>query len=133
MHVGRDAREGSTESNVSSYNTIKRQPRSTLKYSTRMTLSFAMTAVMTAVVLSVVLAFVWEGQFQSYTRANMQRLVQQTADTLSQQYEETFSWTDNALSFLESTSDSMPEVGMRLVDENGEALYDDASGGIVTL
>lgn len=133
MHVGRDAREGSTESNVSSYNTIKRQPRSALKYSTRMTLSFAMTAVMTAVVLSVVLAFVWEGQFQSYTRANMQRLVQQTADTLSQQYEETFSWTDNALSFLESTSDSMPEVGMRLVDENGEALYDDASGGIVTL
>lgn len=133
MHVGRDAREGSTESNVSSYNTIKRQPRSTLKYSTRMTLSFAMTAVMTAVVLSVVLAFVWEGQFQSYTRANMQRLVQQTADTLSQQYQETFSWTDDALNFLDSTSESMPEVGMRLVDENGEALYDDASGGIVTL
>ena len=31
---------------------------------------------MTAVVLSIVLAIVWEGQFQIYTRQNMQRMVQ---------------------------------------------------------
>ena len=79
FHVSHGSREEAADSNVSSYNTIKRQPRSTLKYSTRMTLAFALTAVMTAVVLSIVLAIVWEQQFQSYTRENMQRMVRQMA------------------------------------------------------
>ncbi|MEE1160076.1 MAG: HAMP domain-containing protein, partial [Atopobiaceae bacterium] len=114
---------------MSSYNTIKRQPRSTLKYSTRMTLAFALTAVMTAVVLSIVLAFVWERQFQMYTRANMQRMVEQMAESLSQQYGDAQKWTDASLDYLEATSGSMPEVGMRLVDENGAILYDDSAEG----
>lgn len=114
---------------MSSYNTIKRQPRSTLKYSTRMTLAFALTAVMTAVVLSIVLAFVWERQFQMYTRANMQRMVEQMAESLSQQYGDAQEWTDASLDYLEATSGSMPEVGMRLVDENGAILYDDSAEG----
>ncbi len=124
--------EAPQDSGASSYNTIKRQPRSTLRYSTRMTLAFAMTAVMTAVVLSAVLAFVWEDQFQSYTRANMQRMVEQTAETLSQHYAEKRAWTDESLAFMETTSDSMPEVGMRLTDRSGTVLYDDAAGGAIT-
>ena len=39
------ANHETSESNVSSYNTIKRQPLRTIKYSTRMTLSFAAIAV----------------------------------------------------------------------------------------
>ena len=117
------------DSNVSSYNTIKRQPRNAIKYSTRMTLSFALTAVMTAVVLSIVLAVVWEDQFHSYTRDNMQRMVQQMADNLAQRYAESGEWTDETLDFMEATSDSTLEVGMRLVDADGLVLYDDATGG----
>lgn len=120
------------ESNVSSYNTINRQPRSTLKYSTRMTLSFALTAVMTAVVLSAVLAFVWEGQFQTYTRANMQRLAQQMADNLAQQYEESHEWGEDTIAFIEMTSESMPEVGVRLTAADGTVIYDDSLGGAAT-
>lgn len=126
-----DTHASPADTQASSYNTIKRQPRNTLKYSTRMTLSFALTAVMTAVVLSAVLAFVWGDQFQSYTRSNMQRMVEQTAETLSQQYAEKSAWTDETLALLESTSESMPEVGMRLSTSDGEVLYDDASGGPV--
>ena len=103
-----------------------------MRYSTRMTLSFALTAVMTAVVLSVVLAFVWERQFASYTRANMQRMAQQMADSLSQQYAENYSWSDETLGYVEETSDSMPEVGMRVMSSDGVVLYDDSVGGLVT-
>ena len=121
-----------SDSNVSSYNTIKRQPRRTIKYSTRMTLSFALTAVMTAVLLSIFLALVWEGQFQTYTRANMQRMAQQTADGIAQRYNEDKTWSTSVLDFARATSDSMPEVGMRITNAAGEVLYDDTNGGVMT-
>ena len=121
------------ESNVSSYNTISRHPRSTMKYSTRMTLSFALTALMTAVVLSIVLAIVWEGQFQTYTRANMQRLAQQMADNLSLQYKEDEGFSADALDFVATTSEAMPEVGIKVTDADGKVLYDDALGSSVAL
>ena len=119
------------DSNISTYNTIDRQPRSTMRYGTRMTLSFALTAVMTAAVLSIVLAFVWEGQFQTYTRSNMQRMAQQMADSLSQQYLETGTWTSDALSFVTTSSENMPEVGVRIADAKGTVIYDDARGGVI--
>lgn len=119
------------DSNVSSYNTIKRQPRSSLKFSTLVTLAFALTAVMTAVVLSAVLAVVWERQFQTYTRDNMQRMVQQMADTLTQQYADAQEWTTGILDYVKTSSDSMPEVGMRLVNSDGVVLFDNTIGEVV--
>lgn len=119
------------DSNVSSYNTIKRRPRNSLKYGTRLTLAFALTAVMTAVVLSLVLAFVWERQFQVYTRTNMQRMVEQMAESLSQQYGDSNEWSEETLDYIESTSESMPDVGIRLVDNHGTILYDDSTGEVV--
>ena len=115
-----------------SYNTIRRAPKSAMRYSTRMTMSFAMTAVMTAAILVAVLAFVWEGQFQTYTRANMQRMAQQTADGIAQRYNEDKTWSTSVLDFARATSDSMPEVGMRITNDVGEVLYDDTNGGVMT-
>ncbi len=131
FHVNHGTRDEAVDSSVSSYNTIKRQPRNTLKYSTRMTLSFALTAVMTAVVLSIVLAFVWEQQFQTYTRDNMQRMVTQMAETLSQQYAEEDAWTDSILDYVDTASGSMEEVGIRLVDSEENVLYDNTMGGLI--
>ncbi|MBR3226753.1 MAG: HAMP domain-containing histidine kinase [Atopobiaceae bacterium] len=96
-----------------------------------MTLSFALTAVMTAVVLSIVLAFVWEQQFQTYTRDNMQRMATQMADTLSQQYADEGAWTDSILDYVDATSGSMKEVGIRLIDSDGNVLYDNTMGGLL--
>ena len=132
LRVSSGPHEEAADSNVSSYNTIKRQPRNTLKYSTRMTLAFALTAVMTAVVLSAVLAFVWEQQFQTYTRSNMQRMVEQSADSLSQQYNNAEGWSDDMLDYVEATSNSMSEVGIRLVDGDGNILYDDSTANART-
>ena len=129
--MGRLHNDTIAESNVSSYNTIKRRPRSTMRYSTLMTLAFALTAVMTAVVLYIVLAVVWEGQFQSYTRNNMQRMVQNMAASLGQQYEAEGEWNDILVAYVEETSEFLTEVSMRLEDASGAVLYDDALGGII--
>ncbi|MDO4537738.1 MAG: HAMP domain-containing sensor histidine kinase [Coriobacteriales bacterium] len=96
-----------------------------------MTLSFAATAVMTAVVLSIVLACVWEGEFQTYTRANIQRMAERTANTLAQHYTDEKGWTKELVEFMETTSQNMPEVGIRLENSEGVVLYDDIRGGIV--
>ena len=70
------------DSTKGSYNTVRPQAeaRPAQSFRTRLTLFFALTAVMTAVVLSIVLAITWEGQFQRYTRHNMERLAQATAE-----------------------------------------------------
>ena len=102
-----------------------------MRYSTRMTLSFALTAVMTAVVLSIVLAIVWEGSFQEYTRQNMQRMVEYMADSLGQQYETDGNWSRDQLQYIDETSKRLPELGIRLEDADGTILYDDEEGGII--
>ncbi len=96
-----------------------------MRYSTRLTLSFAMTAVMTAVILVIVLGFVWEGQFQSYTRQNMQRVATSTADTLSQRYAEAESWTPDVVSAVSAASSISDDIVVQLVDAEGNVLYDD--------
>ena len=108
-----------------SYNTIRRSPKNTWHYSTRMTLSFAMTAVMTAAVLVMVLAFVWEGQFQRYTRQNMQRVASSTAEAISQRYIEAGEWNDEVISATMAASALSDDIGVQLVDANGNILYDD--------
>ena len=130
FRVSSGQRDEAAGSNASSYNTIRRQPRSTFRYSTRMTLAFALTAVMTAVVLSAVLALVWGQQFQTYTRANMQRMVDQAAVRLGSAYDDSAGWTNEILDDVEASSRSMAEVGIRLEDANGSPLYDDAIGGV---
>ena len=54
-----------------SFNTIKPDPKHSWTYSTKMAISFALTAVMTAAIFVMVLAVVWESQFKAYTRSNM--------------------------------------------------------------
>jgi hypothetical protein len=65
-----------------SFNTIKPDPKHSWTYSTKLAISFALTAVMTAAIFVMVLAVVWESQFKAYTRSNMQSLAQSAADTL---------------------------------------------------
>ncbi|MCI1665835.1 MAG: HAMP domain-containing histidine kinase [Atopobiaceae bacterium] len=96
-----------------------------MTYASRMTLSFALTAIMTVAVLVVVLAVVWEGQFQRYTRANMERLAENTADQIAESYDSSGGWTDEVLSRAETASSSSSDVGIQVVDAAGEVVYDD--------
>lgn len=113
------------ESNRSTYNTIKPNPKPVVSYSGRMTLYFAATAIMTVAILVVVLAIVWTDQFQSYTRENMQDTVQTVASSLSQSYERTGSWNDEALKPVFEFASSASDVGVQVLDSNNALLYDD--------
>ena len=115
----------------SSYNTIRRTAKASISYSTRVTLSFAMIAVMTAVIFAAVLAYVWQGQFQSYTRENLQRTADQLADTLSLQYGNAGGWTADVMGYVQDTGDSMDDVGLQLLDTSGKVLYNDVGPATV--
>ena len=109
-----------------SYNTIRPNPKHTWTYPTRLTAAFASTAVMTAVVLVIVLAYVWEGQFMEYTRQNLQAIAQSTANQLSEDYIAAGGWTAEVIAGASSASSISPDVGVQVVDENNEILYDDS-------
>ena len=91
----------------------------------KLMLLFALVAVVTAVVMTVVLAVVWEGQFRGYTRENMQRLAQSTADTLSQEYRANNGWTSDALDLARSASSASNDIAVQVLNERGESIYDD--------
>ena len=88
-------------------------------------LLFALVAVLTALVMTIVLAYVWEGQFRGYTRENMQRLAQSTADTLSQEYRDNGGWTSDALDLARSASSASSDIAVQVLNERGESIYDD--------
>ena len=109
------------------YNTVRPSVphRAMQTFRARLTFFFALTAAMTAVILSLVLAFTWEGQFQTYTRTNMQRLADSTADVLATQYEQQEGWTRRVLTYAKSASTASNDMGVQVLDEKNEVIYDD--------
>ena len=65
------ADEGSSRA---SWNTPRSHVGTAVSYTSRMTVSFALTALMTVLVLIVVISFVWSGVFSDYTRANVEEV-----------------------------------------------------------
>ena len=111
-----------------SFNTIKPDPKHSWTYSTKMAISFALTAVMTAVIFVMVLAVVWESQFKAYTRSNMQSLAQSAADTLAIGYDTVGAWTPDVIANASSFSVSSPDAGLQVLDADGNIIYDDSQG-----
>lgn len=94
-------------------------------FSSRLILSFALTAVMTSALLVVVLGVVWEGQFQSYTRDNMERVAASTASMLGRAYEESGGWGAATQQVVSAASAQVADVGVQVVNSNGTIIYDD--------
>lgn len=111
-----------------SFNTIKPDPKHSWTYSTKMAISFALTAVMTTVIFVMVLAVVWESQFKAYTRSNMQSLAQSAADTLAIGYDTVGAWTPDVIANVSSFSVSSPDAGLQVLDADGNIIYDDSQG-----
>lgn len=111
-----------------SFNTIKPDPKHSWTYSTKMAISFALTAVMTAVIFVMVLAVVWESQFKAYTRSNMQSLAQSAADTLAIGYDTAGAWTPDVIASAASFSVSSPDAGLQVLDADSNIIYDDSQG-----
>lgn len=121
------SRSAGGDSSKGSYNTVQPEARSRMasSFSMRLTSLFALTAVLTAVVLSIVLAYVWEGQFQIYTRSNMERIAERTASALGEQYDPKLGWTEDTLSYAKSTSAISSDIAVQVLDSSGRVIYDD--------
>lgn len=115
------------DSSRGSYNTVRPSApaRAGGSFSSRITLLFALTAVLTAVILSLVLAYVWERQFHSYTRENLERIAQRTADSLGTRYDPAVGWDDDILSYATSAAGISPEIVVQVLNPAGEVIYDD--------
>ncbi len=115
------------DSSKGSYNTVRPsvKNRASQTFRARLTFFFALTAAMTAVILSLVLAHTWEGQFNTYTRQNMQRLADSTAQVLATQYDRQEGWTRGVLAYATAASTASADVGVQVFDQDGNILYDD--------
>ena len=116
------------QSSRASWNTPRSDARAPVSYASRMTLSFALTALMTVLVLVVVISVVWSGVFSAYTRSNVEDIAKVTAARLAQGYEDAGGrWTSELLS---STADSdliSEDLGIQVVNVDGVVIYDDTA------
>lgn len=119
-----EAPEGDARSSFSTMPRARHE-RAARSFTSHMAFYYALTAVMTAAVLSVVLAVVWEGEFKTYTRQNMQRLANQTAESISSQYSREGDWTQSVLAYARSASNVSSDVGVQVLDADDRVLYDD--------
>lgn len=133
----RDRRRGGDPSSYNdsakaSFSTVSRKvrpPRPTKTFGGRMVFYFVMTAVMTAAVLSMVLAITWEGQFQVYTRQNMEQVAKLTADSLAKSYDAEGYWSSSTIDPLRNAEGATSEIAMQVTDSQGAVLYDTADAG----
>ena len=99
-----------------------------LTYTTRVTLAFALIAAMTALVAIGVVSFVWEQHFQTYTTENMQTMAKTTADRIARIYEETGDlWDADTTRPAEQTTEMTSGVGIRVIDARGGVPFDSSA------
>lgn len=115
----------SANESKASWNTIRPHEKTKASYTKKMTIAFAATSVMTAVVFLLVLAVVWEDQFNTYTRQNMQSLAQATASTLASKYEEAGGWTPEVLDYAAMASNTSSDIAVQIQNAKGTTIYDD--------
>lgn len=97
-----------------------------LSYHTRLVVTFVLIALMTALIAAGILAVVWGNQFQSYARENMQRLADQTAVEVAEDYGRYGGFTDEVLSQLSESTSRSSEIAFQILDANGAVIYDDS-------
>ncbi len=116
---------------TASWHTTRTSTRSRLSYAAQTTLSFALVAIMTIALLAIVLTLVWERQFASYTRNNMEVLASDAASDIVQAYTEEGFWSDELIARLGSIVSVSSDVGVQISDEHGTVLYDDTWEDII--
>ncbi len=95
---------------------------SSLSYTARVTLAFALIAAMTALVAIGVVSFVWEQHFQTYTRDNMESVATITAEQIADRYEESGRFDGETVLPARTMLAMTPGIGIRVV--NNTVPYD---------
>ena len=108
-----------------SWNTPRSDHKTVMSYGMRMAVSFALTSFMTVLVLVVVVTVVWGGAFSDYTRSNVVEIAELTSRKLAEGYDENGGWSTGSLAQVAESNFLSDDIGMQVLDENGEVIYDD--------
>ena len=99
---------------------------SRFSYTARLMGAFVLTAVMTAAIAASILAVVWENQFQSYTRENMENLATKTANQISKEYRDGGGFTADVYNTVSEVTTLSPDIAVQILDASGNVVYTDA-------
>ena len=124
--IGQKHNPENEASSRASWNTPHSSPRTGMSYGSRMALSFALTSLMTVLILVCVVTVVWGSAFSEYTRANVEEIAEISARKLADGYEESGSWTADALTSVADSSLLSGDIGMQVTDASGKIIYDDS-------
>ena len=125
--IGQKHKHTDEASSRASWNTPRSDYRTVMSYGMRMAVSFALTSFMTVLVLVCVVTVVWGGAFSDYTRANVVEIAELTARKLAEGYNETGSFSTAALASVAESNLLSDDIGMQVVDVDGDILFDDGS------
>lgn len=104
----------------------------TLSFTKRVMLVAIIISLITAVSSIVVLSFVWEQHFQSYTRENIQRVADVSADSIGEGYEQSNGdWYSGALSAATSASSLYDTIYLQVRTIDGTIVYDEGSDKVL--
>ena len=123
--IGQKHEQNDEASSRASWNTPRSDSRSTISYSSRMALAFALTALMTVGVLIVVVSVTWSGVFADYTRANVEEIARLTAERLADEYEADGELAADKLVAVADSSLISDDLGIQVLDADGNIVYDD--------
>lgn len=99
-----------------------------MTFTLRVTLTFVIVSLMTIFSAVAMLSFVWEQHFQSYTRENMERLANSTADSIAVAYERYHGdWYGGTLAAASSAGSLYDTVSIQVTNELGSVVYDNTN------
>lgn len=113
-----------TDSASASYDTTRKDAKHRRSYSTRMALTTAATSFFTVVILIAVLFLVWEGEFQKYSRTNLQRVADTAAASISEAYQQDNAWTDEVLAHASTVIALSSDVGVQIILPDDTIIFD---------
>lgn len=109
-----------------------RERASRRSYTAKVAFAFAAIAIMTLIIEVGVLSFVWSDHFQNYTRENMQRLANATANSIAENYVSfQGDWYSGTLAAAAAASAVNEAVSIQVVNNQGVVLYDDTARNLM--
>lgn len=109
-----------------------RERASRRSYTVKVAIAFAAVAIMSLIIEVGVLSFVWSDHFQNYTRENMQRLANATANSIAENYVSfQGDWYSGTLAAAAAASAVNEAVSIQVVNNQGVVLYDDTARSLM--
>ena len=89
-----------------------------------MTAALVAVAICTSAVFILILSFVWNDQFDDYTRDTLEDYADATAQALSREYDMRGYWTMSVVENAVSSAVPDDDIGVQLVNADGVVVYD---------